>query len=827
MTSSPVSKEGIEDVMQAIVDVPEKDRVYAQRMLSEWGISKDGHSVRLFLALKCLTPGRVSKRAFTEWKDVVRQKREVSRDFWVVPNSDATTVLQADHNLNKYIVTPEELNRLQQGLSGTGDVAFPGHTIFAATTPFWQLPNSAFKFSASLASESVSSPCASSRFGPANEQPTLGQGHAQAPLCEDSCSPEGHAHNLGSAQSHAQGHSEGHAEGSDAPQGHAQGSASPQNSGKRVCARLLSRTNSECCPSTEDAMEVIAVKTKEAADKFCWSSQNPQTPTVSFWLAQFNEHLSQEKEKFKGKPEHEDFVNSLPTAVKNFPRFISKVLCESGCLSALSHFREPLEELENIAPPLMLPILKAVLVLSRKMDGKCTAEDFHQDLKGAQLTLAQKTTFLTSKLYNDYCSVERQSLVDRVKKEGMKPAERAQGINELLREESSPDLEIGRVLFSSEFSAKAKVVYCLKNKETLDLIKEWPLDECADPWLALLPCVQTTSPPTGCIGRIAMFLNCLLDIPDKDRTCIVNPYLAGLLHDLVVTPELQQLEALPSLVNEYIAFKLGWVATPVPEQPPLLVAETPKIARMWVRLQRAWGAALRKMLKQPEPLEAFPWLATLAKFEPLKAYQKENKEVQDTETVDLTQQDNKEVEDKKTMYMAQQDNKTAQGPGIPQGHAQGPGSSQGHAQGSGSSQGHAQGKRAMDTDDITLLELGEHKDKKDKKEKKDNKKGAMDKNDKKHDRDSEEVGKKTKKQKLDTKKVAGSTKKQELGTEEVGHKGKQKADTQEGRKEEKGKKAGPTAADNKGEVVDEQYIPQPSDVFECTVTHEKQLFVYG
>ncbi len=318
-----------------------------------------------------------------------------------------------------------------------------------------------------------------------------------------------------------------------------------------------------------------------------------------------------------------------------------------------------------------------------------------------------------------------------------------------------------------------------------------------------------------------MFLNCLLDIPDKDRTNIVNPYLAGLLHDLVVTRELQQLEALPSLVNEYITFKLGREAAPVSEQPPLLVAETPKIARVWVRLQKVWGAAMKKLLKQPEPLEAFPWLAALAKFEPMKMDQTENKEVQDTETVDLTQQENKEEEGKTTMDMAQQDNKKAQGSGSPQGHAQG----------SGSAQGHAQGKKTMDMDEITLLELGGGKDKKDKKEKKD-KKDKMDKNDKKRDRDSEEVGK-TKKQKLGTEKVghkgeeAGSTKKQTLATEEVGHKGKQKADTQEGCKEEKEKKEGPTAADNKREVVDEQYIPQSGDVFECTVMHEKQLFVYG
>ncbi len=263
MASTPVSKEGIEKAMQATVDVGEKERVHAQRMLSEWGVNKDDHSVQLFLALKCLTPGRVSKRAFSEWKDVVRQKREVSRDFWVVPDADATQLLQANRDFHKYVVTPQDMNRLQQSLAGPDNVVFPGHTLFAATTPFWQLPNSAFKFSAGIASESVSSPCASSRFGPAQEgqhqPPTLGEGHAQTPLsagghAEGSDSSQGHAQGLGSAQ--------GHAQGSDSPQCHAQRSDSPQTSGKRVGARLLSRTNSEC-PSTEDAMEVIALQTKE------------------------------------------------------------------------------------------------------------------------------------------------------------------------------------------------------------------------------------------------------------------------------------------------------------------------------------------------------------------------------------------------------------------------------------------------------------------------------------------------------------------------------------------------------------------------------------
>ncbi len=589
---------------------------------------------------------------------------------------------------------------------------------------------------------------------------------------------------------------------------------------------------------------------------------------MRFWVAQFNDYLSQEKERFKGKPEHEDFVKALPTPVKNFPRFISKVLCESGCLHALSHFREPLEELEKIAPPLMLPILKAVLLLSRKMDEKCTVADFQQELKQAQLTLAQKTTFLTSKLYHDYCTLERQRMVDKVKKATMTPAHRAREINELLREDSSADLALGRVLFASEFSAKAKVVYCLKNKETLDLIQEWPLHECAEPWLEVLPCVQKTSPPQGNIERIATFVNCLLDIPDKDRTNIVNPYLAGLLHDLAVTQDLQQLEALPFLVKEFIAFKLGWPAAEshtqglapaaaeehgqgqdVPQRPPLLVAATPKIARLWVRLQKVWVAALKKLLKQAEPSEAFPWLAALATFEPMKTDhteskevqdrektdQKGNKEMQDKETTHLAQQENKEAEGKETTDVAQQDNKEAQGSGSPQGHAQG----------SGSAQGHAQGKEKTDMDQKDNKETQDqegHKehDKKEKKEKKDkmDKKDKKDKNDKKRERDSEEVGN-TKKQKLDTEEVGhkgkhkldskevGSTKKQTLGTEEVGRKGKQAADTEEGGDEEKKKKVGTMAAGNKTKVADEEYIPQAGDVFECTVTHEKQLYVYG
>ena len=62
------------------------------------------------------------------------------------------------------------------------DVMFEGHVIFAANTPFWKLPKSAFKFSVAMASTSGGATAAAAERVPVTQvktEPSL-QGRAQA-----------------------------------------------------------------------------------------------------------------------------------------------------------------------------------------------------------------------------------------------------------------------------------------------------------------------------------------------------------------------------------------------------------------------------------------------------------------------------------------------------------------------------------------------------------------------------------------------------------------------------------------------------------------------
>ena len=89
----------------------------------------------------------VSNKYFTKAKEKITERRSVTYDLWVVPMAEAEAALKTHTDLDTHVVTAEEMNLLQQSVVGPEDVMFEGHVIFAANTPFWKLPKSAFKLS--------------------------------------------------------------------------------------------------------------------------------------------------------------------------------------------------------------------------------------------------------------------------------------------------------------------------------------------------------------------------------------------------------------------------------------------------------------------------------------------------------------------------------------------------------------------------------------------------------------------------------------------------------------------------------------------------------
>ena len=155
MASSGASKvPHATDIESALVEiVPDAaQRLKAQRSLASWGKQNKEEDVKLYLHLKAVSGGRVSKKNFTEAKEKITQRRKVTYDFWVVPMAEAETALKTHTDLEAHVVTAEEMNLLQQSVVGPEDVMFEGHVIFAANTPFWKLPKSAFKFPVAMTS---------------------------------------------------------------------------------------------------------------------------------------------------------------------------------------------------------------------------------------------------------------------------------------------------------------------------------------------------------------------------------------------------------------------------------------------------------------------------------------------------------------------------------------------------------------------------------------------------------------------------------------------------------------------------------------------------
>ena len=74
---------------------------------------------------KALPPpqGRVSwkglKQSFTEAKEKITQRREVTYDFWVVPMAEAEAALKTHTDLNTHVLTAEKMNLLQQPVVDT------------------------------------------------------------------------------------------------------------------------------------------------------------------------------------------------------------------------------------------------------------------------------------------------------------------------------------------------------------------------------------------------------------------------------------------------------------------------------------------------------------------------------------------------------------------------------------------------------------------------------------------------------------------------------------------------------------------------------------
>ena len=201
---------------------------------------------------------------------------------------------------------PKTMQHLQQSVAGPEDVLFERNVIFAANTPFWKLPKSAFKFSVAMTVTRGGTTQAHEERGALTQvkaEPSLqgqaqpaGQSHDPPPVQgQGQTMIQGQAQSSGQGQARGNGQGQAHAEG----QAHGGGQASEGNDkdGLATRRRLLVRADSDSRRTSDCAMETIAFKTEEAASAGRWWSPNSCAHTVCFWLQQFNEHLAHEFER--------------------------------------------------------------------------------------------------------------------------------------------------------------------------------------------------------------------------------------------------------------------------------------------------------------------------------------------------------------------------------------------------------------------------------------------------------------------------------------------------------------------------------------------------
>ena len=109
-----------------------------------------------------------------------------------------------------------------------------------------------------------------------------------------------------------------------------------------------------------------------------------------------------------------------------------------------------IEEIEGIAPSLMPATFKVVVVLAgairqaeEKEEPTDWSESIKNDLKEANLSLVNRTKFLTSKLYQDFLHLHRLQRVEKVKQPAVEVNARIKAIEQLMHEESTQDAELG------------------------------------------------------------------------------------------------------------------------------------------------------------------------------------------------------------------------------------------------------------------------------------------------------------------------------------------------------------------------------------------------
>ncbi len=99
---------------------------------------------------------------------------------------------------------------------------------------------------------------------------------------------------------------------------------------------------------------------EKAAEKGIFHTRGSVSLSAIFRLETFISHIKDEDGK-RDNMSKGDFCESLPGTVRDYPRYLTKVLCEGKSFSALRHLVQTVKEVEEVCPDLVPPMTRAVM----------------------------------------------------------------------------------------------------------------------------------------------------------------------------------------------------------------------------------------------------------------------------------------------------------------------------------------------------------------------------------------------------------------------------------------------------------------------------------